>query len=71
MTTTKAALTAAYNAGRAASTEPPERRSLNACPFSLADNPEERAQWLQGLSDAIGEQPSTAELEAALKEAQA
>lgn len=66
---TKDALSTAYDAGRAAITEPPERRGPHACPFSPIDHPEERLEWLQGLSDAIDEQPSIDDLKAELKKA--
>jgi ribosome modulation factor len=43
----------AYEAGQQALTEPRERRSVDACPFSAIEHPEERAQWLAGFSDAL------------------
>lgn len=61
------ALTKAYNAGRAAISEPPERQTPDACPFPLGT--EERVQWLQGLGDAMDERPDPGDVKAALKEA--
>jgi hypothetical protein len=48
----------AYDAGRAAFTsEPPERRTPDGCPFSPIDEPELRAQWLDGFADALDAEP--------------
>jgi ribosome modulation factor len=65
---TKKALTLAYNAGRAALSEPPERRSADACPFGPG---EERDEWLRGFEDALDEQPDPAELKRQIREAKA
>lgn len=65
---TKAEKSLAYEAGRVAITEPPERRSPEACPFPPGS--EERTEWLRGLIGALDEQPDPAELRRALKEAQ-
>lgn len=54
----------AYEAGRNAMTEPPERRSVVACPFP--EGTDERAEWLAGFEDALDD---TADLKAALKAA--
>lgn len=43
----------AYKAGRAAAAEPGERRSVDACPFSSVESPEERIEWLRGLQEAL------------------
>lgn len=59
---------AAYDAGRAAITEPPERRGPDACPFPPGTD--ERSAWLSGLADAVDEQPDPAELRKAIREAQ-
>jgi ribosome modulation factor len=58
----------AYDAGRAALSEPPDRRTPDACPFP-ADT-EERSEWLRGLSDALDEAPDPTDLRRAIKEAQ-
>lgn len=57
----------AYDAGRAVMSEPPERRTISACPFP--DGSEERAEWLQGFDDALSEQEDLSEVRKALKEA--
>ncbi len=57
----------AYAAGQAALTEPGDRRSVDACPFSVIDNPEERSEWLRGFADALD---ASGELRAALAAAQ-
>jgi ribosome modulation factor len=44
----------AYEAGQAALSEPPERRTVEACPF--AEGTEERAEWLAGFDDALEDQ---------------
>lgn len=59
---TKADKELAYNAGRQAFAEPPERRSIDACPFSPLDHPEERASWLQGFEDALNDEPARDDL---------
>ena len=59
----------AYEAGRAAITEPSSRLSPEACPFP--EGSDERVEWLQGLSDAMDEQPNPADIKKALKEAKA
>lgn len=66
---TKADKELAYEAGRAVMSEPPERRKVDACPFSPLDHPEERAEWLAGFSDALEEQEDLSAVKAALKEA--
>jgi ribosome modulation factor len=63
------ALDLAYEAGRAAHTEPPERRHPDACPFPAGDP--QREQWLAGFSDVLDEQPDPAELRRAVKAASA
>lgn len=63
---TNEALELAYDAGRAAFAEPPERRSVDACPFSPVDHPEQREAWLDGFESAMNEQVDLAQ---ALKEA--
>ena len=68
MTATEKARSMAYEAGRAAMSEPPERRTPDACPF--ADG-EERAEWLRGFADAVDEQPDPAELKRKIREARA
>jgi hypothetical protein len=48
----------AYDAGRAAfSSEPPDRRDPDACPFGLVDHPEERGEWLRGFNDELDAEP--------------
>ncbi len=46
----------AYEAGQAILSEPAERRSVDACPFSAIDHPEEREAWLDGFESALDEQ---------------
>jgi ribosome modulation factor len=53
---TNDALALAYDAGRAAFAEPPERRSVSACPFSPLDHPEQREAWLDGFESAMNDQ---------------
>lgn len=60
------ALELAFEAGKAILSEPPERRSVEACPFSAIDHPEQREAWLDGFEAALDEQ---ADHRAALKEA--
>ena len=57
----------AYEAGHHALSEPPERRTPNACPFDV--DSEERAEWLRGFGDALDEQPDISALRQAVKEA--
>lgn len=60
----------AYDAGQAAfSSEPPERRTVDACPFSAVDHPEEREAWLDGFSDALDSQEDLSTLRDSLKAA--
>ena len=58
----------AYEAGRQALSEPSERRTVDACPFSALDNPDERAEWLQGFADALEEAGDLKKALAAAKE---
>lgn len=61
----------AYAAGRQALSEPAERRSVAACPFSPVDHPEERTAWLNGFADAAEEaQPDIDAIRAEIAEAQ-
>ena len=54
---TKNELELAHKAGyRAASTEPPDRRHPDACPFPPGT--EERASWLEGFQASLDEAPS-------------
>jgi hypothetical protein len=63
----KTAKQMAYEAGRfCASSEPPERRTPASCP--APPDTDERTEWLRGFSDAIQEQPSTADLLKQIKE---
>lgn len=57
----------AYDAGRAALSEPPERRSIDACPFS--EGTDERGEWLRGFADALDEQPDVSALRRQIREA--
>lgn len=57
----------AYEAGRAAMSEPPERRTVDACPF--AEGTKEREAWLDGFSHALDEVPSVSDLKAELEAA--
>ncbi len=50
----------AYDAGRAAYDEPPERRSVDACPFPEGDP--QRAEWLAGFADRMDEAPDPVDL---------
>ena len=60
----------AYEAGRRALlTEPPERRTPDACPFP--EGTDERAEWLRGFSEALDDQPDPTDLKRAVKEARA
>jgi ribosome modulation factor len=62
----------AHDAGRAAfSTEPAERRTIDGCPFSEVDHPEERLAWLEGFQAALDEEPDRASLRDQLKTAHA
>lgn len=66
----KTAKELAYDAGRTAfENEPADRRSLEACPFSPIDHPDERQAWLEGFSDALEEQPDLTSLRKELKAA--
>lgn len=65
----KNALELAYDAGRKVMAEPPERRGVEACPFSAIDHPEEREAWLDGYSDALDDQEDLTAARKALKEA--
>lgn len=67
--TTKNERALAYDAGRAAISEPPDRRHPDACPFPVGSD--ERAEWLRGLGDALDEQPDVTALRKAVTEAQA
>lgn len=68
MSITKQQREMAYNAGRAAMSEPPERRTPSACPFGDT-HPEQRAAWLDGFGDALEETPPVADLKSELKAA--
>lgn len=57
----------AYAAGRAAFSEPPERRSIDACPFEVGT--EERAEWIAGFGSALDEFDDVTELRRAVNEA--
>ncbi len=57
----------AYAAGTAAMTEPPERRTPDACPFPVGSD--ERAEWLRGLSDALDAEPDRPTLRKELDDA--
>ena len=58
----------AYEAGRVAYTsEPPERRIPDACPF--APGTEERAEWLRGFGEAIDAEPHVPTLKQQVKDA--
>ncbi len=46
----------AYEAGRSIMSEPSERRSVDACPFSPVDHPDQRAAWLDGFESALDDQ---------------
>jgi ribosome modulation factor len=61
----------AYEAGRNAMSEPADRRSVDACPFSPLDHSEEREAWLDGFSDALEEQADLTETRKALQAARA
>lgn len=71
MAATKKELELAYEAGRAAyESEPRERRTADACPFSPIEHPEQREQWLDGFTDAFEDDTvDPAELRKKLKEA--
>ncbi len=45
----------AYDAGKAAFGEPPERRTPEACPFPVGS--EERLEWMRGLLEAVDAEP--------------
>lgn len=49
----------AYEAGQRMMSEPPERRTAEACPFEPGT--EEAQEWLQGFADALtgGVDPAT------------
>ena len=57
----------AYEAGMAAFTEPPERRTPEACPFAVGSP--ERTEWLRGLSDALYAEPDRPTLRKELDDA--
>lgn len=64
----KSAKQLAFEAGRNAYlTEPPDRRSVDGCPFEPGTD--ERTAWLNGFSDALESTPSDDDLRKALKEA--
>lgn len=65
----KNALELAYAAGKNLMSEPPDRRGVEACPFSAIDHAEEREAWLDGYSDALDEQEDLTAARKALKEA--
>jgi ribosome modulation factor len=64
---TKKAAKLAYDAGRHMRTEPPERKTLEACPFEEGDP--QRAEWLRGFSDALDERVNEDKVHAEVKEA--
>ena len=51
----------AYDAGRAANSEPDERRHPDACPFAVGSD--EAAEWLRGFADILDDSPDGANLE--------
>ena len=57
----------AYEAGRAVLSEPPERQSIDACPFP--EGTPERAEWLRGFSEALDEAPPVDDLKKQLRAA--
>jgi hypothetical protein len=58
----------AYDAGRHAfTTEPAERRNVDACPFALGTD--ERAEWLRGFGEAIDAAPHVPTLQQDVKDA--
>ena len=60
----------AFEAGRQAYlSEPPERRTLDGNPFDPHTETDERAAWIDGISDALESTPSDAELREQIKEA--
>jgi ribosome modulation factor len=61
---------AAREAGRQAMlSEPPERRSVDACPFEPGSD--ERAAWVAGFAEALDEQPDIAALKRQVEQEQA
>jgi truncated hemoglobin YjbI len=64
---TKKARAMAYEAGRHALTEPPERRSVDANPFEPGSD--ESDEWLRGFSDALNNLPDPATLQKQLDDA--
>lgn len=56
----------AYEAGRNIMNEPADRRSVDACPFSPIDHPDERTAWLEGFADALDEQEDISALKKAV-----
>lgn len=60
----------AYEAGRRAfETEPPDRRTPDACPFDPRHEGDERAAWLDGFEAALDDATHPDDLRKALKEA--
>jgi hypothetical protein len=57
----------ARQAGQAASSEPPERRHVGACPFEVG-TPERKA-WLEGFAEEHKKAVPTAQLEKQLSDA--
>lgn len=60
----------AYKAGQAALGEPSGRRSVDACPFSAIEHPQQRDAWLRGFADAAeAAQPDIDAIRAEIKAA--
>jgi hypothetical protein len=65
---TKADKELAFEAGvRNATTEPPERRGVAACPFEPGD--ELRAEWLRGFEEGLNQGQAEADIRKELADA--